>query len=353
MKHFNFKPGVMNASDMHNLFSLAKENIFSLPAINCIDTNSVNSVLFASKKKRTISIIQFSFSSSIFFGGFFYKKNIIKSAVYGSILAANYINDAAKYYNIPVILHTDHCNKQNLPWIDGLLNHYNYIGKSLFTSHMIDLSNYNLVENIDICSLYLKKFSKFNINLEIELGCTGGEEDGLDNTNINHSKLYTSPVDVFYAYKKLIKISKFFTIAASFGNIHGVYNKSNIEMKPLILYESQKLIKEKLNISNNKLLSFVFHGGSGTKESIIKESIKYGIVKINLDTDIQWRSWEGILKYYLNNKYYLLSQIGNPKDKNKPNKKFYDPRSWLFFSRENVINYLFYIFNILNCNNLY
>ncbi len=351
-------PGVVSGKDLHKIFFVAKKNKFALAAINCIDTNSINSVLEAAKKYRTIAIIQFSFTGSIFFVGkklSFYKDKI-DAAVYGSILAAKYVHEVSRYYNIPVILHTDHCTKEYLPWLNILLkenkNYYNLYGKTLFTSHMIDLSNYSIDENINICSYYLKKMSSMDINLEIELGCTGGEEDGLDNSNISHEKLYTNPEDVLYAYDKLIKISKYFTIAASFGNTHGVYKSGNVKLSPNILYDSQKLVSYSNNLLNKNPLNFVFHGGSGTSDEMISESIKYGVVKINLDTDIQWSFWNGILQYYFLNKKYLVSQLGNPLGEDKPNKKFYDPRIWLRYGQKSIINYLKNIFYLFKCNNL-
>ncbi len=350
--------GVISGEELHKVFYIAKKKKFALAAINCIDTNSINSVLEAAKKFKTIVIIQFSFSGANFFIGknfsSFYDSK--KSVIFGSILGAKYVHEASKYYDIPVILHTDHCFKENLYWIDAILDYnvkfYNLYKKTLFTSHMIDLSNYNIEENLNICKYYLKKMSNFNINLELELGCTGGEEDGLDNSKVSHEKLYTNPEDVLYAYNELKKINNYFTIAASFGNTHGVYKPGNVNLSPEILYFSQKLVRKK-NLSNEKKpLSFVFHGGSGSSYKIIKRSIDYGIVKINLDTDIQWSSWKGIFKYYIDHKDYLQSQLGNPNGLYKPNKKFYDPRVWLRSSQESVVDYLGLIFKKFNCYNL-
>ncbi len=352
------KSGVLSGIEMHKVFSIARKKKFALAAINCIDTNSINSILESSVINRTIAIIQFSFSGSIFFIGKNFSSNKIESAIYGSILAAKYVHRVSKYYKVPVILHTDHCNKKNLEWIDGLLefnsNYYNLYKKSLFTSHMLDLSDCNIKENVNISCNYLKKMSKLNINLEMELGCTGGEEDGLDNRKISNYKLYTNPENILYVYNKFIKISNLFTIAAAFGNVHGVYKKNNIRLVPIILYNAQKLIKSYFNNYNNKnILNFVFHGGSGCNKKIIIESINYGVVKINLDTDIQWSFWNGILKYYLNKKKYLHNQLGNPSGIDKPNKKFYDPRVWLEYGKKSIINYLNKIYIIFNCINLF
>ncbi len=359
MNYLSFlKPGVLSGEEMNKLFYFAKKKYFALPAINCIDTNSINAVLESARKCNTVVVIQFSFSSSSFFvGKGIYSKNIIDSAIYGAVLGAKYIHEASVYYEVPVILHTDHCIKNNLSWLNGLLKYnkdfYKSYSRSLFSSHMIDLSECNINENLDICCFYLKKFNKLNINLEIELGCTGGEEDGLDNSKMSHKRLYTNPKDVLYAYKRLIKVGKLFTIAASFGNVHGVYKADNICLLPDILLKSQKLIKKIYSIKEENPLNFVFHGGSGTNKKNILKSIKYGVVKINLDTDIQWSSWKGILNYYLSHKNYLFSQIGNPDGCDKPNKKFYDPRIWLRYSQKYIIDYLLKIFKIFNCLNLF
>ncbi len=359
MKNFlNFiKPGVISGNNLNKIFYLIKKYNIALIAINCVDTNTINSILESARIYKTIVIIQFSYSGSCFFiNSNFNEFSKLKSSIFGSILAAKYIHEASLFYKVPVILHTDHCLKENLNWIDGLLeynkDYYSSFGKSLFTSHMIDLSNYSLKKNLDISCYYLNKFSKFNILLEIELGCTGGEEDGIDNSNISTSKLYTNPKDILFTYNKLIKISNNFLIAASFGNTHGVYKPGNIVLCPKILLNAQKLVKDFNSIKEINPLNFVFHGGSGTDYKIILESIKYGVVKINLDTDIQWNYWFGILKYYRDNKYYLHSQLGNPNGNYNPNKKFYDPRVWINKGQINIIKYLSKIFDILKCKNI-
>ncbi len=351
------KPGVLSGNKLKKIFFLIKKYNISLIAINCVDTNTINSILESARINKTIIVIQFSYSGSCFFiNSNFNKFSTLKCSIIGSISAAKYIHEASLFYRVPVILHTDHCTKDNLKWIDGLLeyneNYYYNYGKSLFTSHMIDLSNCSLKENLDISCYYLNKFSKFNISLEIELGCTGGEEDGIDNSKISINRLYTNPKDILYTYNKLIKISNNFLIAASFGNTHGVYKPGNVVLCPKILYNAQKLIKNSNFINEKNPLNFVFHGGSGTDFKIIKESIKYGVVKINLDTDIQWNYWLGILNYYKNNKYYLQSQLGNPNGIYDPNKKFYDSRVWINKGQINVIKYISNILNILNCKDL-
>lgn len=246
----------------------------------------------------------------------------------------------AEHYGVPVILHTDHCAKKLLPWIDGLLDagekHFAATGKPLFSSHMIDLSEESLQENIEICSKYLERMSKIGMTLEIELGCTGGEEDGVDNSHMDASALYTQPEDVDYAYTELSKISPRFTIAASFGNVHGVYKPGNVVLTPTILRDSQEYVSKKHNLPHNSL-NFVFHGGSGSTAQEIKDSVSYGVVKMNIDTDTQWATWEGVLNYYKENEAYLQGQLGNPKGEDQPNKKYYDPRVWLRAGQTSMI----------------
>ncbi|MCR3756350.1 MAG: fructose-bisphosphate aldolase class II [Candidatus Westeberhardia cardiocondylae] len=347
--------GVIFGKDIQKLFCIAKKNNFAIPAINCIGTDSINAVLEASYKANSPIIIQFSHGGSSFIAG--KGLNISKThtpSIIGAVSGALHIHNIAKYYNIPVIIHTDHCTKENLPWIDGLLQkskkHFKNSGKPLFSSHMLDLSSETLENNIKISKKYFKKMKKINIALEIELGCTGGEEDGIDNTKINQSELYTNPEDVIYAYKKLNKINQHFTIAASFGNVHGVYNNKNIKLLPKILKKSQKHISKMLKLPN-KSVNFVFHGSSGSTIQEIQEAISYGVVKMNIDTDIQWATWKGILNYYKNNKNFLKKQIGNDLDANKPNKKFYDPRTWIRFSQLSIINRLNIAFKETNSIN--
>ncbi|MBK4775705.1 class II fructose-bisphosphate aldolase [Candidatus Pantoea edessiphila] len=348
--------GVVNGDDLKKIFIIAKKNKFALPAINCINTDSINAVLEVASKVRSPVIIQFSNSGSVFFAGKGLRSRKSQDlAILGCVAAANYVHFISDKYDIPVILHTDHCTKNSLPWIDGLLEvgieYYYKTGKPLFSSHMIDLSQEPLKENIDICSNYLMQMSKINMTLEIELGCTGGEEDGIDNSHIDCSKLYTSPEDINFAYEKLIKISSNFTIAASFGNVHGVYNKGNVNLTPIILHNAQELISKKYNLPKNTL-DFVFHGGSGSSDHEIKESINYGVVKMNIDTDSQWATWKGVLRYYKNNIDYLQSQLGNPEGANIPNKKYYDPRVWLRHTQLSLQSCLQSYFEKLNAVDL-
>lgn len=333
-------PGVLNGNEARQIFEIAKNKQFAIPAVNCIGTDSINTVLETAARVKSPVIIQFSYGGASFIAGYnnrfpSYSEQIIQ----GSLSGAQHVHLMAKYYKVPVILHTDHCPKELLSWIDGLLEigkqHYSDHNKPLFTSHMIDLSKEKLKENISICKKYFKKMNKINMMLEIELGCTGGEEDGIDNTNIDKTLLYTQPEDVNYAYEILNKISNNFMIAASFGNIHGVYKSGNVDLQPVILKKSQKYVKVKHNLQNNPL-NLVFHGGSGSNLQDIKEAIKYGIVKMNLDTDMQWATWQGVLNFYNKHKEYLQNQLGNKYDKNKPNKKYYDPRSWIRHSQESM-----------------
>ncbi|WP_343152540.1 class II fructose-bisphosphate aldolase [Buchnera aphidicola] len=357
-KKLNFKKiGVLSGKEAKDLFFFAKNNNFAIPAINCIGIDSINTVLNTAEKINSPVIIQLSHGGSEFIADIQSKKinNEANRAVLGSISAAKHVHLIAPYYNIPIILHTDHCHKSWLYWIDQLLdegkNFFKKNSRPLFTSHMIDLSKERIEENIRICSKYLKYIHDLNMLLEIELGCTGGEEDGVDNSSINKELLYTQPNDVLYAYEKLSTISPNFTIAASFGNVHGVYKPGNVSLKPKILKKSQEKIKEKYSLSGNPL-NFVFHGGSGSSEKEIKQAIKYGVVKINIDTDIQWANWNGILNFYKKNKKYLQSQLGNPKGKDIPNKKYYDPRIWLNFGKCSMQKYLEEIFKKLNAYNV-
>jgi fructose-bisphosphate aldolase class II len=352
----NFKTGILNGKETKKIFKLAKKNKFAIPAINCINTDSINAVLNAANKEKSPIIIQFSYGGSLFLSGQNNQKKSFQESIDGAISGAKHIHLMSKYYKIPIILHTDHCDKKLLPWIDGLIRegkkHFKKYKKPLFSSHMIDLSHENLKNNIKTCLKYFKKINKINMLLEIELGCTGGEEDGVDNTHLNKKYLYTKPEEVNYAYKKMSKIGKNFSIAASFGNVHGVYQTGNIDLKPKILKLSQKYVRQENKLIKKNPLNFVFHGGSGSQLSDIKKSIKYGVVKINFDTDIQWSTWKGILNFYKKNKNYLKTQLGNPEGKNKPNKKYYDPRNWIQKSKKYISYKLKEIFKNLNTKNL-
>ncbi len=345
------KPGVVTGDDVQKLFAVAKENKFALPAVNCVGTDSINAVLEAAAKAKSAVIVQFSNGGASFFAGKGLKLEGQQAAVIGAVAGARHVHAVAEAYGVPVILHTDHAAKKLLPWIDGLLDagekFFEETGKPLFSSHMIDLSEESLEENIDICAEYLKRMSKMNMTLEIELGCTGGEEDGVDNTDMDNSMLYTQPEDVAYSYEKLREISERFTIAASFGNVHGVYKPGNVQLTPKILANSQKYVTEKFGVPENTL-NFVFHGGSGSSPEEIEESISYGVIKMNIDTDTQWATWAGIKNYYHDKEGFLQGQIGNPEGDDKPNKKYYDPRVWLRKGQEAMVERLIQAFKDLN-----
>ena len=348
------KPGVVTGEDVQKIFAICKENKFAMPAVNVINTDSINAVLEAAAKVKSPVVIQFSNGGAQFVAGKGLKLEGQETAVLGAISGAHHVHLMAEAYGVPVILHTDHAAKKLLPWIDGLLDagekHFAATGKPLFSSHMLDLSEESLQENIEICGHYLARMSKMGMTLEIELGVTGGEEDGVDNTDMDHSLLYTQPEDVAYAYEELSKISHRFTLAASFGNVHGVYKPGNVKLTPAILDNSQKYVSEKYGIPANTL-NFVFHGGSGSSAAEIKESISYGVVKMNIDTDTQWATWEGIMNFYKKNEAYLQGQIGNPEGDDKPNKKYYDPRVWQRAGEEGMVTRLEQAFQELNAVN--
>jgi fructose-bisphosphate aldolase class II len=346
------KPGVVTGDDVTKLFNHAKENGFAIPAVNCVGTDSINAVLEAAAAVKSPVIIQFSNGGAIFIAGKGLKNENEKAAILGSISGALHIHNVAEAYGVPVIIHTDHAAKKLLPWIDGLLDasekYFVQHGKPLFSSHMLDLSEEPLHENIEICEKYLTRMSKMGMTLEIELGCTGGEEDGVDNTNIDNSRLYTQPEDVDYAYERLSAISQNFTIAASFGNVHGVYAPGNVKLSPVILDNSQKYISQKRGLGA-KPVNFVFHGGSGSDPKDIKDAISYGVIKMNIDTDTQWAFWDGIRAYETKNHDYLQTQIGNPEGPEKPNKKYYDPRVLIREGQKSMVERLKQAFADLNC----
>jgi fructose-bisphosphate aldolase class II len=346
------KPGVITGDDVQKLLNHAKQEGFALPAVNVVGTESVNAVLEAAQKVNSPVIIQFSNGGASFFAGKGLSNEGEKAAVLGAISGAKHIHLMAEAYGVPVILHTDHAAKKLLPWIDALLEegekHFKQTGKPLYSSHMLDLSEETLEENIEISSKYLKRMSKIGMTLEIELGVTGGEEDGVDNTGIDSSRLYTQPEQVAYAYEELLKISKNFTIAASFGNVHGVYKPGNVKLTPKILDNSQKYIKDKFK-TGPKPVNFVFHGGSGSSLEEIREAISYGVIKMNIDTDTQWATWKGVMEFYKKYEGYLQGQIGNPDGEDKPNKKYYDPRKWLREGQASMVERLKVAFSDLNC----
>ena len=331
MSH-NIKPGVATGQEVQAIFKLAKEKGFALPAVNVVGSNSVNAVLETARDLNSPVIIQFSNGGAQFNAGKGLSNEDQKSAILGAVAGAKHIHLLAEAYGVPVILHTDHAAKKLLPWIDGLLDaseeHFAATGKSLYSSHMIDLSEEPIEENIEICKTYLARMSKMGMTLEIELGITGGEEDGVDNSDVDVSKLYTQPEEVAYAYEELMKVSSQFTIAAAFGNVHGVYKPGNVKLTPKILKNSQEYISKKYNVPHNTI-DFVFHGGSGSTLEEIREAIGYGVIKMNIDTDLQFAFTEGVRDYVTEKIEYLKTQIGNPEGTELPNKKYYDPRKWV------------------------
>jgi fructose-bisphosphate aldolase, class II len=348
------KTGVVSGQNLQKLFHIAKENQFAIPAVNVVSSGSVNAALEAAKEVKSPIIIQFSNGGAVFYAGKSISNAGEKAAIAGAVLGAQSIHELASLYGVHVVIHTDHAASKLLPWIDGLLDEgekfYKANGHPLFSSHMLDLSEEPLKENIEICKRYLERMSRIDMTLEIELGVTGGEEDGVDNTSVDNTLLYTQPEDVAYAYGELGKVSSNFTIAASFGNVHGVYKPGNVKLTPKILDNSQKYI-EKLFTTSSKPVNFVFHGGSGSSRAEIREAISYGVIKMNIDTDAQWAFWDGIRKYEAANRAYLQGQIGNPDGSDKPNKKKYDPRVWLREGEKSMVERLKSAFEDLNCLN--
>jgi fructose-bisphosphate aldolase class II len=347
----SIKPGVAWGDEVQAIFNYAKLKHFALPAVNVSNTSTTNAVIETAAKLKAPVIVQFSNGGSLFYAGKGLSNENEKAAILGGISGAKHVHLMAEAYGATVILHTDHCAKKLLPWIDGLLDageeHFRLTGKPLFSSHMIDLSEEPISENLDICKKYLSRMSKIGMTLEIELGITGGEEDGVDNTDIDSSKLYTQPEEVAYAYEELMKISPRFTIAAAFGNVHGVYKPGNVKLTPIILKNSQEYVQKKFNTGENPI-NFVFHGGSGSTKEEIREAIGYGVIKMNIDTDLQFAFTEGIRDYITKYNAYLQQQIGNPEGEDLPNKKYYDPRKYLRLGQETFMIRLEQAFGDLN-----
>lgn len=347
-----FRPGVIFGTDAQELYEHANQNNYALPAVNVVGTNSINAVLETAKAVNSPVIVQFSNGGGVFYGGKGLPNEQQKAAILGTVAGAMHVHTLAEAYGVTVVLHTDHCAKNLLPWIDGLLEHgqrfYETHKKPLFSSHMLDLSEEPIEENIDVCARYFEKFNALGMHIEIELGVTGGEEDGVDNTDVDSSRLYTQPEEVNFAFEQLSKVSKHFTVAAAFGNVHGVYKPGNVELKPIILKNSQDFIQHKHRTGENPV-NFVFHGGSGSTVAEIREAIEYGAIKMNIDTDMQWAFLSGIRDYVTDNMAYLKTQIGNPEGADKPNKKKYDPRVWLRQGEQYFIQRLTQAFDDLNC----
>ncbi len=347
-----FRTGVLFGDEVTQLLNDANKNNYAIPAVNVIGSNSINGCLETAKTLNSPIIIQLSNGGAQFNAGKSLDNTNQEASIIGAVAASLSVHTLAKAYGVTVILHTDHCAKKLLPWMDGMMlaneDHFKQTGTPLFSSHMIDLSEEPIEENIEICKAYLKRMHAIGITLEIELGVTGGEEDGVDNTNIDNSKLYTQPEEVNYSYEQLKTISNRFTIAAAFGNVHGVYKPGNVTLTPKILKNSQDYIQKKHNTGSNPV-NFVFHGGSGSTREEIREAIGYGAVKMNIDTDMQWAFWDGIKEYYKSKEAYLQAQIGNPDSLDSPNKKNYDPRVWLRKGEESFVKRLKQAFEDLNC----
>jgi fructose-bisphosphate aldolase class II len=344
-------PGVITGSDVQKVFAFAKSKGFALPAVNCTGTDTVNAALETAVEMQMPIIIQFSNGGAAFYAGKGISNDGQRGSIAGAVAGAMHVHQLAELYGARVMVHTDHCAKKLLPWFDGLLDadeaYFKTHGKPLFSSHMLDLSEQPLQENIEICKRYLERMSKMGMTLEFELGVTGGEEDGVDNTGVSSSRLYTQPGDVDYAYGELMQVSPRFTIAAAFGNVHGVYKPGNVKLRPEILHNCQVYIQQK-RATPDKPLDLVFHGGSGSTLQEIREAVSYGVVKMNIDTDLQWALWEGVKNYYVKNEGYLQGQIGNPKGPDEPNKKYYDPRAWLRAGQESFKARLLRSFEELN-----
>jgi len=349
--------GVVTGKALIDLLDNAKVNGYAIPGVNVVGSNSINACMEAAMQYGGPIMITLSKGGGEFLAGKAISNQNFTASITGCVAAAKHVREVANLYNVPIILHTDHCTKASLPWIDGLLavskDHFEKSGEPLFSSHMIDLSEEPLEENISICKSYLEEFSKVNILLEFELGITGGEEDGVDNSDIESSRLYTQPEDVWYAYEQLSKVpNAMFTCAASFGNVHGVYAPGNIKLQPAILHNSQAYIQKKLGTKDEKPMYFVFHGGSGSSIEDIKKSIDAGVIKMNIDTDTQWAFWDGIREYEVKNHDYLQGQIGNPEGIDTPNKKIYDPRMYLRSGEEKMTTRLVRAAKDLNCVNV-
>jgi fructose-bisphosphate aldolase, class II len=349
-----YKAGVLFGDELEALYNDAKQNKFALPAVNVIGTDTINAVLETAAKVNSPVIVQFSNGGAQFMAGKGMPNDKLQANISGAVSGALHIHNVAKYYGVPVVLHTDHAAKKWLPWISGLIDTGEQFFKEkkqpLFSSHMLDLSEETLEENIHTSVEFFKRMQPLGMSIEIELGVTGGEEDGIDNSDVENDKLYTQPQHVAYAYRELSKVGRLFTVAAAFGNVHGVYSPGNVQLRPVILNNSQVYIENEFKTST-KPVYFVFHGGSGSLQNQIREAIGYGAIKMNIDTDMQWAFWEGVLLNYKKNEGYLQAQLGNPEGADKPNKKQYDPRVWLRKGQENFIKRLEVAFEDLNCIN--
>ncbi len=347
-----YPSGVLFGDALESLYQDAKANQFALPAVNTIGTGTINAALETAAKVKSPIIVQFSNGGAQFIAGKAMPNDNLQANIYGAVAGALHVHTVAKYYGVPVILHTDHASKKWLPWISALIGEGEKFHKEkkqpLFSSHMLDLSEESIEENIHTSAEYFKRMAPLGMAIEIELGVTGGEEDGVDNSGVENDKLYTQPQHVAYAYTELSKVGRLFSVAAAFGNVHGVYSPGNVELRPVILKNSQDYIEKELK-TKPKPVYFVFHGGSGSPQNQIREAIGYGAIKMNLDTDLQWAFWDGVRGYYKKNEPFLQGQLGNPEGETKPNKKFYDPRAWLRKGEESFVARLQTAYEDLNC----
>mmetsp|Transcript_25828 Transcript_25828/g.31323 ORF Transcript_25828/g.31323 Transcript_25828/m.31323 type:complete len:442 (-) Transcript_25828:95-1420(-) len=354
-KDLNIPPGVVTGDNLMKLLKFAKDKKFAIPAVNCTSSSVINSCLMAAQKANSPMIIQFSNGGGQFIAGTSTASEGAKAAVAGCVAGALHVRALAELYGVPIILHSDHCAKKLLPWFDGMLEaneeYYAKNGVPLFSSHMLDLSEEPIEENLEICKEYLARMDKIDLLLEMELGITGGEEDGVDNTDVDQSELYSKPEEIHEVYQALQPISEKYTVAAAFGNVHGVYKPGNVQLTPSILGNSQKYIKEKEGLEEDKPVYFVFHGGSGSSREEIREAIDYGVIKMNIDTDTQWSYWDGVKNFVGENEAYLQGQIGNPEGDDKPNKKYYDPRAWMKYAEKYTIDRLMVAYEDLNAVN--
>jgi len=342
--------GVVTGENLVKLMKHAKDNCYALPAVNVTSSSTVNAALQAARDIGSPIVIQVSNGGGKFYAGKGCKAK--NAGVLGSVSAALHVRQMAKYYGVPVVMHSDHCSKKLLPWFDGMLaadeEYFAKFGEPLFSSHMLDLSEEPLEEIVEVCKHYMTRMAKINCWLETEVGITGGEEDGVDNSDVESSKMYTQPEEVHQIWKALSDISPMFSIAAAFGNVHGVYKPGNVKLRPEVLLNAQHYIAKKSGSSEAKPVYFVFHGGSGSEKNKIQESLKYGVVKFNIDTDTQWAYWDGVREFVAKNAPYMQAQIGNPLGADKPNKKFYDPRVWMRKGEETLIARLHESFADLN-----
>jgi len=349
-----YPSGVLHGDSLRALYQDAKQHQFALPAVNTIGHSSINATLETAARVKSPVIVQFSNGGAQFIAGKAMPNDQLQANIVGAISGALHVHQVAKYYGVPVVLHTDHASKKWLPWISALLDageqYHRERGQPLFSSHMLDLSEEQIEENIHEPVTYFKRMQPLGMSIEIELGVTGGEEDGVDNSDVENSKLYTQPAEVAYAYEKLLAVGDLFTVAAAFGNVHGVYKPGNVELRPDILHNSQLHIQDKFKTAE-KPVYFVFHGGSGSPQNQIREAIGYGAIKMNIDTDLQWAFWEGVMDNYKKNEQYLQAQLGNPEGDDKPNKKYYDPRVWLRKGEDSFSKRLEQAFIDLNCLN--